>query len=116
MFWLGSGITLGRLIFFARTLWGGCFFIKLNLVSGCVCLCFFLVCSPVEQKHVCQNWVQIFQFRADVWWEVAFFVGGVTAHSEVCRLPSQSSPLTLSPAIPGLKFVLVLTMVGELSK
>ena len=35
-------------VFFANTL-GRLFFIKLNLVIGCVCVCVFLVCSPVEQ-------------------------------------------------------------------
>lgn len=50
-FGLGCGITLGRLIFVGQTLWGGGFLIKLNLVSGCVCLCFvLLVCSPVEKS------------------------------------------------------------------
>ena len=87
-------------VFVGQKIWEVVFLLNFNLVSGCVCLCFvLLVCSPVEQKHVCRNWVQIFQLRADV-----------------CRLPSQSSPLTLSPGHPWVEVRSFVTMVGELSQ
>lgn len=85
-------------VFLANTL-GRLFFIKLNLVIGCVCLCFFLFAALLNKQCLSKLGSNL---PVSGWCVVGgcFFVGGVTAHSDVCRLPSQSSPLTLSPGHP----------------